>query len=141
MLSSGANPPEAAPKGHILVIDDYPSVLVTLEYYLPTIGYSVVTAPDGPTGLEIASQAKVDLILLDFDMPFMAGISVCEAIRASPTLNHIPVIMITGRASRESMERGLAAGANAVVTKPFDFRFLESLIVKHLRPAGMDGAA
>jgi CheY-like chemotaxis protein len=138
MLSSPANSAEPPTKGRILVVDDYPSVLVTLEYFLPTIGYAVVTAPDGPTGLEIAGQGGVDLILLDFDMPFMAGIAVCEAIRNNPALRHIPVIMITGRASREAVERGLAAGARAVVTKPFDFRFLESLIVKHLHS---DGAA
>lgn len=120
-------------KGKILVIDDYPSVLVALEYYLPTLGYSVVTAPDGPTGLEIASKGDIDLILLDFDMPFMAGLSVCETVRNSPAMRHIPIIMITGRATKESVDRGLAGGAKAVVMKPFDFRLLESLISKHIR--------
>lgn len=135
MTPDPTEPQPTATKGRILVIDDYPSVLVALEYYLPTLGYAVVTAPDGPTGLEIASQGNVDLILLDFDMPFMAGIAVCETVRNSPALRHIPIIMITGRASRESIERGLAVGAKAVVMKPFDFRLLESLIVKHIQPA------
>ncbi len=121
-------------KGRILVIDDYPSILVAFEFYLPTIGYAAVTAYDGRSGLEALAQGGIDLVLVDMDMPAMGGVAFCQAVKGNPDHRHIPVIMMTGRVTREARERGLAAGAREVVTKPFDFRRLEALIADCVKP-------
>lgn len=112
----------------VLVVDDNPSVLRSLEFYLPGIGFDVVSAGDGHSALRLAAEGEVQLILLDVDMPGMNGFAVCRALRADPVLRWLPVVMMTGRSSREVTQEGLAAGARAVLAKPFDFDLLESTL-------------
>jgi CheY-like chemotaxis protein len=83
----------------------------------------------------------VHLVLLDIDMPIMDGIAVCKAIRADAALRHLPVVMMTGRSTREIASRGLAAGALEVLTKPFDLDVLQATLAKHaLAPSAASDA-
>ena len=133
------NSPPVSGQPRILAIDDYPSVLVALEYVLPTFGYTVVTAANGNAGLEIAAKGGIDLILTDIDMRDFGGIAVLEKLQASPDLKHLPVVMMSGRAIPSVVTRAVAAGARAVVSKPFDLPALQATLAQHLPPGQANG--
>lgn len=82
-------------------------------------GYSYYFASDGESGLARAEEIIPDLIITDIMMPGMDGYEVCRRIRSSELLNHIPVIMVTAKATHEDRMKGLAAGADAYLEKPF----------------------
>jgi CheY-like chemotaxis protein len=143
LLSRSSSPLTSCPvfaNARILAIDDHPSVLVALEYVLPTFGgYTVVSASNGTVGLEIASKGGIDLILMDVDMPSFGGIAVLEKLQANPDLKHVPVVMMSGRATPSVVATAMAAGARAVVSKPFDLPALQATLAQHL-PPGPSGA-
>ena len=127
--------PPAPRKRRILIVDDEPGVVMSLSYLLSAeFGYDVVTANNGMAGLEIAAKGDVDLMLLDFDMPHFNGHGVLHALSAEPLLSKIPVVMITGRATKDVRQSSLLAGAREVVSKPFDIHSLKSTILRHLPP-------
>jgi CheY-like chemotaxis protein len=127
--------PPAPRKRRILIVDDQPGVVMSLSYLLSAeFGYDVVTASNGPAGLEIAIKGDVDLMLLDFDMPHFTGYDVLRALSTESLLSKIPVVMITGRATKEVRQGSMAAGAREVVSKPFDIHSLKNTILRHLAP-------
>ncbi len=103
----------------ILVIDDEDVVRDTLEALLGT-SYTLHLAKDGAEGLEKALALRPDLILLDVMMPRMDGFEVCACLRSAPETAEIPIIMITALDDRESRLRGLGAGVDDFLSKPFD---------------------
>ncbi len=105
----------------ILVVDDEPDLVSTVEYRLKFANCSVVTAANGQEGLERAAAEKPDLILLDTNMPGMDGHEMLEHLRADPVLQHIPVIMVTARCEPQDIAAASARGISDYVTKPFDF--------------------
>ncbi len=105
----------------ILVVDDEPDLVSTVEYRLKFANCSVVTATSGREGLERAAVEKPDLILLDTNMPGMNGHEMLEHLRADPALKHIPVIMLTARCEPQDIAAASAHGVSDYVTKPFDF--------------------
>jgi CheY-like chemotaxis protein len=105
----------------ILVVDDEPDLVSTVEYRLQFANCSVVTAASGPEGLQRAAAEKPDLILLDTNMPGMNGHETLECLRADPALRHIPVIMVTARCEPEDIAAASVRGVADYVTKPFDF--------------------
>lgn len=120
---------------HILVIDDDPFVRQTLATCLPTIGHAVSVASDGETGLALAAQRTHDLVLLDVDMPRMSGLTVCAALGRDAGPGHPPVVMMTGRMTREVCASAQRAGARAVLPKPFAWDQLEAELNRHLASA------
>ncbi|HZZ56566.1 MAG TPA: response regulator [Opitutaceae bacterium] len=118
----------------ILVIDDSPTVRSTLQFCLQTSGFEVLTAGDGRTGLAKLAEGnpRVDLVLVDFNMPIMDGIAVCRAIRADPSTEKLPIILMTGFATKETLARASAAGFQEVVTKPFVIGKLLADLKRHL---------
>ena len=104
----------------ILVVDDVPANIRLLEAKLTFEYYDVLTAPDGPTALEIAARDAPDIILLDVMMPGMDGFEVCRRLKASAETRHIPIIMVTALDGREERIRGLDAGADDFISKPID---------------------
>ena len=104
----------------ILVVDDVPANIRLLEAKLTFEYYDVLTAPDGPTALEIAARDAPDIILLDVMMPGMDGFEVCRRLKANAGTRHIPIIMVTALDGREERIRGLDAGADDFITKPID---------------------
>jgi CheY-like chemotaxis protein len=120
----------------ILLIDDTASVLAALEYCLKSVGYEVLVAGDGRTGLQLAAERRPDLVMLDLEMPLMNGIAVCRALKADPGLSRIPVLMMTGQATQEARRQALAAGAVIVMSKPFDLEVLEATVARCVTEAG-----
>ena len=103
----------------VLSIEDTHGIRRLIRMTLEYDGISVQEATDARQGLELARSHPPDLILMDVRMPGMDGITACRAIRADRTLAHIPVVMLSGADADDDIQAGLAAGANAYLTKPF----------------------
>src|SRR5688572_286018 len=103
----------------ILVVDDEPKALNLLRTLLEAEGYRVLCALDGPAAL-VAAQERPDVILLDVMMPGMDGYEVCAKLRTAPAVAAVPIIMLTALDDRASKLRGLEAGADDFLGKPFD---------------------
>lgn len=107
-------------KRKIAVVDDQADILTLIEKVLGYEDYSVFSACNGKELFEILKDNKPDLILLDIMLPELDGFSICQQLKADPATRDIPVIMLTVKSSPEDINRGLAAGAAAFLTKPFD---------------------
>jgi DNA-binding response OmpR family regulator len=105
----------------ILLVDDEPDLVSTVQYRLKFSKYEVVTAADGKEGLEKAAAEKPDLILLDTNMPVMNGHEMLEHLRNNPDLKDIPVIMLTARCEPQDVTAASTYGIAGYITKPFDF--------------------
>lgn len=122
---------ENVPMNHqstILIVDDQLTAREVLKGLLMGRGHDLVLATDGPDALKKAIQFTPDLILLDVMMPGMDGFEVCEQLRANPLLAEVPVIMVTALDDYESRLRGLEAGADDFISKPFDDLELEARV-------------
>jgi CheY-like chemotaxis protein len=107
-------------KRTILIIDDDPEFRCLLQEIVGSGGYSTLEAKDGSEGLSLAREAKPDMILLDIEMPGMNGYEVCKAVRADPAIGKTPVLLVTVHSKLPELVKGLKAGANDHLTKPFD---------------------
>jgi DNA-binding response OmpR family regulator len=103
----------------VLIVDDEPNILLSLQFLMKKNGYEVRTAKDGEEALAEISRAAPDLVLLDVMMPKMDGFSICERIRATPEWRDMRIIMLTARGRDIEREKGLALGADDYITKPF----------------------
>lgn len=108
----------------VLVVDDVAANRELLEGHLDDLGYDVRQARDGVEALEAVAADEPDLILLDIDMPRLDGISVCERLKAHPTRRLIPIVILTASNDRGTRLRGIAAGADDFLSKPFDAKEL-----------------
>ena len=104
----------------VLVVDDVQANRELLEGHLDRLGYEVRQAQDGVEALEAVAAQEPDLVLLDIDMPRMDGITVCQRLKADPVQRLVPVVLITAHQDRKTRLRGLEAGADDFLTKPFD---------------------
>ncbi|WP_242342372.1 response regulator transcription factor [Anaeromyxobacter terrae] len=107
----------------VLIVDDEPSIVLSLEYLLKREGYETAVAPDGEAALE-AMAAAPDLVVLDVMLPKLNGFEVCERIRADARWRGTKILMLTARGRDTEVARGLRAGADAYVTKPFSTKDL-----------------
>ncbi len=103
----------------ILVVDDEPNIVLSLEFLMRQAGYEVFSAADGEAALEAVSQHHPDLVLLDVMMPRKDGFEVCQIIRQNDTNRAVRIIMLTAKGREIEREKGLALGADEYVTKPF----------------------
>lgn len=108
----------------ILVVEDDAVVRELIEFKLSGAGHEVLLEGDGEAGLARAKAERPDLIILDWMMPKLTGLQVCEAIRAEESLANSPVLLLTARAQESDVEKGFAAGANDYLLKPFSPREL-----------------
>ena len=112
----------------ILIVDDQPSVRTVLDGVLAGEGYQLVFAHDGLEALKMVAELTPDLILLDVMMPQMDGFEVCTRLRANPKVAEVPIIMLTALDDHQSLLRGIEAGADDFLSKPFNHAELQSRI-------------
>lgn len=119
-------------KKFILIVDDEEDLRETLaEQFALSDGFTALTAATGEEALAKLAAERVDLVILDVDMPGMSGREVCRKLRDAG--NRVPVIMLTGRSGESDTVAGLEAGANDYVAKPFSFAVLLARVRAQLR--------
>lgn len=114
----------------ILIVEDEPALLDTLEYNLTRQGYDVVTSADGRLALEVAAREAPDLVILDLMLPGLDGFEVCRRLRQTSS---VPVLILTARADEVDKIVGLEVGADDYLTKPFSMRELTARVKALLR--------
>lgn len=103
----------------LLVADDDEDILALVQLRLSRSGFEVIVARDGEEALRLVQERHPDLAVLDWMMPKSSGLEVLRAIRANPDTAHIPVVLLTARASETDVQEGLDAGADDYIAKPF----------------------
>jgi two-component system phosphate regulon response regulator PhoB len=129
---------KTAAKTHILLVEDEPALVELLRYNLETVGYRVTVAGDGEAALAAAREETPDLVLLDWMLPLMSGLEVCRQLRRMKGAANVPIIMLTARGEEGDRIRGLDAGADDYVSKPFSPSELVARIravLRRIRPA------
>jgi len=106
----------------ILIVDDEPNIVLSLEYLMKKEGFEVLTAANGEEALQLIEQDQPDLILLDIMIPKLDGYEVCQSVRADPACDRVRIIMLTAKGRAVEREKGLALGADAYISKPFSTR-------------------
>ena len=114
----------------ILIVDDEPPIREVLVYNLKKEGYNVIEAEDGITAVNIATEQRPDLILLDIMLPKLDGLSVCKRIKNT---YNVPILMLTAKDSEIDKILGLELGADDYITKPFSVRELVARVKANLR--------
>ncbi len=112
----------------ILIVDDEPNIVTSLEFLMRENSYEVRVARDGEEALRRAESFLPDLILLDVMMPQRSGFEVCRKIRENPALRDVKIVMLTAKGRDVEKDRGLNLGANAYVTKPFSTKELMNTV-------------
>ena len=112
----------------ILVVDDSPTVLRVMSYYLGKEGFQVFTASDVPQALDILEREQIKLLITDQSMPFVDGVTFINTLRLDPRWKDLTVIMLTGGATDEVQDKSMRAGAAFVLQKPVDFNKLLALV-------------
>jgi two-component system, OmpR family, alkaline phosphatase synthesis response regulator PhoP len=108
----------------ILIADDEPNILISLEYLMKREGYSVSVARDGEEALAAIVRERPALVLLDAMMPKKSGFEVCQELRANDALKDTLVLMLTAKGRDTDVAKGLGSGADAYMTKPFSTKEL-----------------
>ncbi|MDR5902213.1 response regulator transcription factor [Halomonas icarae] len=108
----------------VLVVDDEPNIVLSLEFLMQQAGFEVVTAENGENALVRVAEGAPDLVLLDISLPGISGFDVLERLRGDPTHRRLPIIMLTAHGREVEREKGLALGADDYVTKPFSTQAL-----------------
>jgi DNA-binding response OmpR family regulator len=116
----------------ILVADDEPNIVISLEYLLKREGYAVVVARDGQEALDTIERELPDLVLLDVMMPKKTGFEVCQEVRANDALQGVKILMLTAKGRDTDVAKGTAMGADAYMTKPFATRDLVQKVAEML---------
>ena len=119
----------------VLIVDDEPNIVISLEFLVRQAGFEARTARDGEGALAAVAERLPDLILLDVMMPKRDGYDVCQTIRANPAWSSVRIIMLTARGREIDREKGFALGVDDYVTKPFSTREVVELIKHYLEPA------
>lgn len=114
----------------ILIVDDEANIVDILKYNLEKEGFSTIAAYDGEKGLELAIDAKPDLVLLDLMLPKMDGFTVCRKIRETSS---VPIVILTAKVEEVDKVLGLELGADDYITKPFSQRELMARVKANLR--------
>ncbi|MBI2423654.1 MAG: response regulator transcription factor [Candidatus Hydrogenedentes bacterium] len=121
------------PNQQILVVEDDEDILELVRYNLAREGYQVTLAESGEAGLKALQKHLPDLLILDLMLPEIDGLEVCKRIRASETMNQLPILMLTAKGEEADIVTGLELGADDYVTKPFSPRILLARVRAVLR--------
>ena len=124
-----------AAAGKVLIADDEPNIVTSLEFLMRGCDYEVRVARDGEEALRVAQDFRPDVLLLDVMMPLCDGFEVCRRLRGNPATRGVRILMLTAHGRGAEMERGLALGADAYITKPFSNKDLLAKVQSLLGPA------
>jgi len=119
----------------VLVVEDENALALLLKYNLEKEGYEVAIEARGNRVLSVVEQELPNVILLDWMLPEMSGVEICRLIRSKPDLKNIPIIMLTAKGQEEDKIKGLNAGADDYVTKPFSVPELMARVRTNMRRA------
>jgi DNA-binding response OmpR family regulator len=108
----------------IVIADDEPNILISLEFLMKREGYEVHVARDGDEAIAVLLRERPALVLLDVMMPKRTGFEVCQALRADERLKDVRVLMLTAKGRDTDIAKGLGVGADAYMTKPFSTKEL-----------------
>jgi DNA-binding response OmpR family regulator len=108
----------------ILIADDEPNILISLEFLMKREGYTVHLARDGQEAIDVLRRERPRLVLLDVMMPRKTGFEVCQEVRQDEAIKDTLILMLTAKGRETDVVKGLALGANAYMTKPFSTREL-----------------
>ncbi len=116
----------------ILIVDDEPNIVMALEYTFKKNNYDVFIARDGQEALDIVKLNLPDLIILDVMMPMVDGYATLEQIRNDNNLKHTKVIFLSAKNKESDIQKGIALGADAYMTKPFSIKKVVEQVVELL---------
>lgn len=108
----------------VLVVDDEPNIVLSLEFLMEQAGFEVATAEDGEQALAQVRDDQPDLLLLDISLPGISGFDVLERLRSEEATARLPIIMLTAHGRDVEREKGMALGADDYITKPFSTQAL-----------------
>ncbi len=115
-------------KQKVLIVDDEPAILMSLEFLVKKAGFEVFIARNGTEALEIVSRELPHVVVLDIMMPDVDGYEVCERIKQNPKTAHAKIIFLSAKSKESDIEKGLILGADFYITKPFSTRVLTEKI-------------
>ena len=119
----------------VLIADDEPNIVVSLEYLMKRAGYEVSIARDGQDVIDAIRRERPRLVLLDVMMPKKSGHDVCQELRADELLKDTLVLMLTAKGRDTDVDKGLGVGADAYMTKPFSTKELAAKVAEMLGAA------
>ncbi len=116
----------------LLVVDDDEIMRSALKRILENEGYKVILAVDGLELSKVLETTRLDMILLDVNLPWVDGYELCRLIKDHHSLKDVPLVLVSARKSKQDIQSGFAAGCNDYVTKPFDIDYMTGVINKML---------
>lgn len=120
----------------LLIADDEPNILISLEFLMKREGYQVRLARDGQEAIDAILADPPDLVLLDVMMPRKTGFDVCQEVRANERVKGTRILMLTAKGRDTDVAKGLALGVDAYMTKPFSTKELVDKVRELLEPQG-----
>ena len=119
-----------------LVVEDEPNIVLSLQFIMRQLGFTVRVASDGEQALRAIEDYIPDIVLLDIMLPKQDGFSVCEQIRRNPACQSLKIIMLSAKSRDADREKAIALGADEFMTKPFSTRNLGEAVKRRV---GMEG--
>jgi len=116
----------------VLIVDDQPDIRELLRYSLQSRGLNVAEAVNGREAVELASQVQPGLILMDLSMPVLDGFEATRQISSQPAMKGIPIVAVSAFCDSHNRHKAIEAGCVDCVSKPIDFRLIDSLLKVHL---------
>ncbi len=116
----------------ILIVDDEPNILISLQFLLEQAGLIVITAPRANTALALAKKEMPNLAILDVMMPGMDGFELAKQLRSLPAMEQLQIVFLTARGTTQDKKEGYKSGGEVYITKPFDNQALVDTILELL---------
>lgn len=111
-------------RSKILIVDDEPNILLSLDFLMRKKGYEVLIARNGQEAMDLLELHQPDMIILDIMMPDIDGYQICQHIKSTPNHTHCKVLFLSAKSKESDVKYGLELGADAYMTKPFSTRQL-----------------
>lgn len=112
----------------VLIVDDDPNILMSLEFLMRKSGYAVFIARNGTEALELLASNTPDIALLDIMMPDVDGYEICKHVKETEALKKCKIIFISAKSKESDIQKGYDTGADLYITKPFSTKFIVSQV-------------